>query len=192
MGGSKSGSLIALLFLLLPVFLHGTSDDGVIRIGLKKNKVNQRNVVKTLRNSDDDETSIIALKNYMDAQYYGEIGIGTPPQKFTVIFDTGSSNLWVPSSRCYFSIACYLHSRYKSSQSTTYNENGTSAEIHYGTGQISGFFSQDHVKLGDLIVHNQDFIEATREPSFTVLAAKFEGILGLGFQEISVGNAVPV
>ena len=38
----------------------------------------------------------------------------------------------------------------------------------------------------------QEFIEATREPSITFLVAKFDGILGLGFQEISVGNAVPV
>ena len=38
----------------------------------------------------------------------------------------------------------------------------------------------------------QEFIEATREPSVTFLVAKFDGILGLGFQEISVGNAVPV
>ncbi|KAJ1418178.1 Peptidase family A1 domain [Sesbania bispinosa] len=139
-----------------------------------------------------DDAIIIRLKNFMDAQYFGEIGIGTPPQKFNVIFDTGSSKLWVPSSKCYFSVACYLHSRYKSSQSSTYNKNGTSAEIHYGTGQILGFFSQDHVKLGDLIVHNQDFIEATGEPSITFFAAKFDGILGLGFQEISVGNATPV
>lgn len=141
---------------------------------------------------DSEDTDIVALKNYMDAQYFGEIDIGTPTQKFTVIFDTGSSNLWVPSAKCHFSVACFFHAKYKASQSGTYKKNGTSAAIHYGTGAISGFFSQDNVKVGDLVVKNQDFIEATREPGITFLAAKFDGILGLGFQEISVGHAVPV
>ncbi|GLT54520.1 hypothetical protein SLA2020_277120 [Shorea laevis] len=103
-----------------------------------------------------------------------------------------NSNLWVPSSKCYFSIACYFHSRYRSSQSSTYKKNGKSCEINYGSGSISGFFSEDNVEVGDLVVKDQVFIEATREGSITFVLAKFDGILGLGFQEISVGNAVPV
>lgn len=140
----------------------------------------------------DGGEDIIALKNHMNAQYFGTIGVGCPPQNFTVMFDTGSSNLWVPSAKCIFSLACFFHPKYESRQSSTYKENGTPASIHYGTGAISGFFSEDQVTVGGLVVDNQEFIEATHEPGFTFLAAKFDGILGLAFQEISVEGSVPV
>ncbi|PQM37961.1 aspartic proteinase-like [Prunus yedoensis var. nudiflora] len=201
-------------YLLVAVYLWALTCSlvpayGLVRIGLKKRpldlqtikaaraerEANYRGSLKGMNqnhylgSSDED---IVPLNNYMDAQYYGEIGIGSPPQNFTVIFDTGSSNLWVPSSKCYFSIACYFHTKYKSSKSSTYTAIGTSAKITYGSGSISGFFSQDNVEVGDLVVKNQDFIEATKEGSLTFVLAKFDGLLGLGFQEISVGNATPV
>ncbi|XP_057550397.1 aspartic proteinase-like [Amaranthus tricolor] len=141
---------------------------------------------------DSSKTDTVYLKDYLGAQYYGEIGIGTPPQTFDVIFDTGSSNLWVPSSKCLFSIPCYFHSKYRARKSSTYTANGKSCHINYGTGSVSGFFSQDDVTVGDLVVKDQVFIEATREGSLTFVLAKFDGIFGLGFQEISVGNATPV
>ncbi|XP_050206438.1 cyprosin-like [Mercurialis annua] len=199
--GTKLSAVLAGLILLLPVIMC-VNDDGLFRVGLKKKTFDHqiknpdgKNAYKRYNNDvfgNSEDSDIVALKNYLDAQYYGEIAIGTPPQTFTVVFDTGSSNLWVPSSKCHFSLACYFHSKYKASESRSYAENGTSAAIRYGTGSISGFFSQDNVKVGDLVVRNQDFIEATKEPGITFLASKFDGILGLGFQEISVGKAIPV
>ncbi|WOK95651.1 aspartic proteinase oryzasin-1-like [Canna indica] len=214
MGTTNGGLMIPLLLsmFLLPLgFPTSSAANGLIRIGLRKKPMDANSLFAArlsykerksfmsrrygLRGgvqSDGDDEDIISLKNYMNAQYFGEIGIGTPAQKFTVVFDTGSSNLWIPSSKCYFSIACYFHPKYKSSQSSTYQKNGKSAEIHYGTGSISGFFSDDDVTIGDLIIKNQDFIEATKEPGVTFMVAKFDGILGLGFKEISVGGSVPV
>lgn len=132
----------------------------------------------------------VPINNFLNAQYFSEIEIGTPPQTFKVILDTGSSNLWVPSKQC-GSIACYLHTKYDSSASKTYHSNGTSFEIRYGSGSLSGFVSQDDVAIGDLKIKHQDFAEATSEPGLAFAFGRFDGILGLGYDTISVNHIVP-
>ncbi|KAK3689872.1 vacuolar protease A precursor [Podospora appendiculata] len=132
----------------------------------------------------------VPISNFMNAQYFSEITIGTPPQTFKVILDTGSSNLWVPSTEC-GSIACYLHTKYDSSASSTYKANGTKFDIQYGSGSLSGFVSQDVVTIGDLKIKGQDFAEATSEPGLAFAFGRFDGILGLGFDTISVNRMVP-
>ena len=127
----------------------------------------------------------------MDAQYYGEVSIGTPAQKFKVIFDTGSSNLWVPSHSCW-SIPCWTHTTYKSSDSSSYVANNTAFNITYGSGGVTGVTSQESVTLGGLTAKNVLFGEVTSESGVSFVAAQFDGILGMGWPVLSVNGMKPV
>ncbi|XP_069400596.1 renin isoform X6 [Ovis canadensis] len=147
-------------------------------------------LTKTL--SFGNRTSPVVLTNYLDTQYYGEIGIGTPPQTFKVIFDTGSANLWVPSTKCSpLYTACEIHSLYDSLESSSYVENGTEFTIYYGSGKVKGFLSQDLVTVGGITV-TQTFGEVTELPLRPFMLAKFDGVLGMGFPAQAVGGVTPV
>ncbi|NWT97707.1 PEPA protein, partial [Urocynchramus pylzowi] len=131
------------------------------------------------------------LENYMDDEYFGTISIGTPPQEFTVVFDTGSSNLWVPSVFC-SSPACRNHNRFNPAESSTFLSTNDTLFIAYGTGSMTGVLGYDTVNVAGINVRNQIFGLAETEPGDFFYYTPFDGILGLAFPSIASSGATPV
>ena len=128
----------------------------------------------------------IVIDDYQNAQYYGEIAVGTPGQKEMVIFDTGSANLWVPNTKPFLSQKnVYVHTK-----SSTYKKNGTTFAIQYGSGPVSGVFSSDTITIGNLQLKDYTFAEVDKTSGLGLgyRLGKFDGILGLGWDSISVGG----
>ncbi|RQM26044.1 hypothetical protein B5M09_003600 [Aphanomyces astaci] len=61
----------------------------------------------------------VQLQNYGNVQYVGELSFGSPPQVLTVVFDTGSSDTWIPGMSC---TECGLHSAFDYTQSSTFQD----------------------------------------------------------------------
>jgi len=136
---------------------------------------------------DFGQPSSIVINNYQDAQYYGEIDIGTPAQTVRVIYDTGSSNLWASNQKPGLLSS---HKYYDHSKSSTYVANGTTFNIRYGSGPVSGFYSKDTIALGDVSIPGYTFAEVNNTkglgPAFSV--GHFDGICGMGWDDISVDH----
>ncbi|XP_062272924.1 pepsin A-like [Scomber scombrus] len=136
------------------------------------------------------QTGTQSMTNDADLAYYGVISIGTPPQSFSVVFDTGSSNLWIPSIWC-TSPACQNHQKYNPFKSSTYVWNGEALSIYYGTGSMTGKLVSDTVEVGGISVAKQVFGVSETEAQFMAYM-KADGILGLAFQSLASDNVVPV
>ncbi|KAJ1300404.1 hypothetical protein OPQ81_005224 [Rhizoctonia solani] len=132
----------------------------------------------------------IQLADEQEELWAGEISIGTPGQKFLIDFDTGSADLWVPSSDCQ-SRGCRNKNVYTSSSSSTVNDVTTTQKfsISYGDGSTaSGPVYTDNVSAGGLSVTNQSFSAVTSESS-SFSEDPSDGIMGLAFSSISTIGA---
>jgi len=128
------------------------------------------------------------ISDYLNMQYLGPVSIGSPAQDFTVVYDTGSSNLWVESSSCSGN-GCNAPQKFDTGASSTYKNTGEALSVQYGSGSISGTEATDTVTFANLTVQNQGVGVIT---SATGMSGPMDGILGLAFQSIAQDGAEPV
>ncbi|KAM9217289.1 gastricsin [Leptosomus discolor] len=127
------------------------------------------------------------MTSHLDSSYFGDISMGTPPQNFTVLFDTGSSNLWVPSTYCQTE-ACQNHATFNPSESSTFVSNGQTYTLSYGSGSLTVVLGYDTLSIQTISVTNQEFGLSESEPSEPFYYADFDGIMGMAYPSLAVGE----
>ncbi|KAK7735091.1 hypothetical protein SLS63_004077 [Diaporthe eres] len=122
----------------------------------------------------------------MDDKYYGPVTIGSSDgnaQTFELIFDTGSSDIWVPGPDCGPLDGC-VHS-------TKYDGGGiglqTTVPSGYLTATVSGDMYEDDMAVAGLKSLNQTLLAIKSATGFSALNA--DGICGMAFSALAKGNA---
>lgn len=122
----------------------------------------------------------IPITNYWNIQYYGPIYVGSTLEKMTVVYDTGSNLLWLPSPFC---TNCRPYTKkYDAQMSTTARFTNENKNITYGIGAISGDVIEDSVSFtkNGPQVDNFRLIMANEE--YDLNGTIPDGVLGLGIE----------
>ncbi|KYO03233.1 plasmepsin VI [Plasmodium gaboni] len=128
------------------------------------------------------------LLNFHNSQFIADIGVGNPPQVFKVVFDTGSSNLAIPSTKC-IKGGCVSHKKFNPNKSRTFiknlknNQESVYTYIQYGTGTSILEQTYDDVYLKGLKIKHQCIGLAIEESLHPFSDLPFDGIVGLGFSD---------
>jgi len=153
----------------------------------KINLNNQEEIHKQRRflttNSGVTADAKILLTNYFNNQYVGEIGLGNPPQVLRVVFDTGSSDLWIPGGGC---SQCGHHLTFNRTRSWSYRyvDGGKPFEVDYKTGKVMGHEAVDSLSVGSLQCAGVHFGEVSYEDDL-ITKINMDGVAGLGFKGLS-------
>jgi pepsin A len=157
----------------------------------------ERAEAKARRSFAVDVNGIIPLTNLRDSQYVGPIGVGTKKDgtaesEINVVFDTGSTNLWIASTLCHSS-DCESRHQYDPPKSVTYALPAMPVhlDITFGTGELRGPQGIDYFHVGPYTVKNQTFGMIQDEVGEVFQEIPFEGILGMAFPSMSARHVKP-
>lgn len=120
--------------------------------------------------------------------YLIDVDIGTPPQHFTLSLDTGSSDLWVPSTACTTVAGC-SGAKFDATKSSTYKNSSIHFDITYLIGADKGSYGYDTISLAGYTIEKQSFatvyeaMNNTQSPDGST--PYIQGIIGLGPADLS-------
>ena len=136
----------------------------------------------SLNNNTNSKFTILELRNYKNVQYIGDIYLGSPSSTLSVIFDTGSNILWVPSSDC---INCLKNTnRYNPKLSTTSKETNMTKSITYAIGFVEGDLCYDTLSLStNRNVKAKDFLFLNVKKEENLTGTVGDGVFGLGIYD---------
>ncbi|CAO0792078.1 unnamed protein product [Mucor circinelloides] len=127
----------------------------------------------------------VPLEN-VDLAYLIDINVGTPPQLFTLLLDTGSSSTWVPIQGCGRYCGYPKHSLVPSNSSTFTTDNMIFS-IRYGEGFSRGYYAKDTVTINGVSVPQVNFaVSDYNDGDLTMDGA--DGIFALGPDTLSIYN----
>ncbi|KAL8718693.1 MAG: hypothetical protein Q9225_004194 [Loekoesia sp. 1 TL-2023] len=147
--------------------------------------VKTRNGQPSLRRRDN--TVLTPLTNDDDLQYLANITVGTPPQKFTVQIDTGSSDLWIPSARSDLCLVgdCSQSGAFDDEASSTFDSTGNDWHISYGdNSEYAGLLVRDTVTIGEASLQNAEFavvVQSANVPQTSLDGVSTTGVWGISF-----------
>ncbi|KAF8893595.1 aspartic peptidase A1 [Infundibulicybe gibba] len=130
----------------------------------------------------------LPVRQRRDSSYYGTVSIGTPPQTFRVILDTGSSDLWVKANPC--RTCDPTLPLFDPSSSISFKTMGRRATFHYGSGEAAGQIAFDTVTMGGLTIDSQAFL-SVGQAAQDLVDEPASGVIGLAFDGVSKMGAMP-
>ncbi|KAI8445148.1 aspartic peptidase A1 [Phakopsora pachyrhizi] len=123
-----------------------------------------------------------------DVGYFAEINVGTPPQKFKVIMDSGSSDFWLSAPQCTNSVTGEKTCNHPSlsANSSSMKSSNQPFKVTYGTGSVSGVLVQENVEIAGLTLQGHTFGGATLESNeFAAADVPFDGLMGTAKSSLS-------
>ncbi|OXB36258.1 endopeptidase [Cryptococcus neoformans] len=135
------------------------------------------------------QQSIDLIDIGLDGLYSAPIEIGTPPQQFIVIMDTGSSDLWVAEKGCTADF-CSKTYTFDASNSFTFETEKRQFSIAYGSGNAGGYLANDTVSTGGFTIREQAFAVVTQAVD-GLIDYPTSGLLGLAWNTIASSYSTP-